>query len=111
MFRGESIGVARRVGSLPNPDRFAEGDLELYHVTPPLCGYNVVAASKALWAVRVQPAGSPEPPEDPVSTRLYGVVGEGLHVFREAPLPGSADGRTPARALADLGYQVTPGEE
>lgn len=106
MFRGDGIGVARRVGSLPNPDMFAEGDLELYHVSPPWCGYSVIAASKSLWAVRVAPADSPAPPEDPVSTTFYGVAGEGPHIFREAPLPGSADGRTPARALADLGYEV-----
>jgi hypothetical protein len=100
------FGVARRVGSMPNTDFFAEGELELYHLSPPLCGYHVVAASKSLWAMRAQPVDSPEPPEDPVSTPFYGVGGEGLYVFRETKLPGSADGRTPDRALADLGYEV-----
>lgn len=62
---------------------FAVGDMELYHVSPPLYGYNVVAASQQLWAMRAQcihPDGRIEPaePDDPVSTELYGVVGEGL---------------------------------
>ncbi|HTQ20122.1 hypothetical protein [Mycobacterium sp.] len=100
------FGVARRVGSLPNPDLFAQGDLELYELNPPLCGYRVVAASTSLWAVHVHTADSPQPPEDPVSTAFFGVKGEGLHIFRERKLPGSADGRTPAHALADLGYEV-----
>ncbi|WP_244604966.1 hypothetical protein [Mycobacterium attenuatum] len=43
-----TIGVARRVGSLPNPELFARGEIELYHVNPPLCGYSVIAASKTL---------------------------------------------------------------
>ncbi|VBA37045.1 hypothetical protein LAUMK136_01725 [Mycobacterium attenuatum] len=58
--------------------------------------------------MRVFHVDSPEPPDDPVSTAFYGVAGEGLHIFKESKLPGSADGRTPARALADLGYEVRP---
>lgn len=100
------IGVARRVGSLPNTDLFARGELELYHLSPPLCGYHVVAASMTLWAMRAHRVGSPEPPDDPVSTAFYGVAGEGPQILREAKLPGSADGRTAVRALADLGYEI-----
>ncbi|MHA7649855.1 hypothetical protein ACX9NE_08865 [Mycobacterium sp. ML4] len=65
------LGIARFVGSLPNPDIFATGDLELYHVSPPLCGFNVVAASKSLWAMHFHPPDSPKAPEDPVSTAFY----------------------------------------
>lgn len=87
------------------------GDLQLYHVNPALCGYNVVAASQTLWAMRAQciyPDGRLEPPEadDPVSTELYGVTGEGLQIDRGQKLPGSADGRNVSRALAGIGYTI-----
>lgn len=90
---------------------FAVGDMELYHVSPPLHGYNVVAASQQLWPMRVQaiyPDGRLEPaePDDPVSTELYGVVGEGLQIDGTAKLPGSADGRNVARTLASIGYTI-----
>jgi hypothetical protein len=46
-------GVARQVGSAPNEfDPFAVGDLEIYRVDPPLCGYRIIAASKSMWAMR-----------------------------------------------------------
>ena len=103
------------VGSVPHLDPvmklFAVGDLELYHVSPPLYGYNVVAASQQLWAMRAQcihPDGRIEPPEpdDPVSTELYGVVGEALQIDGTGKLPGSADGRDVARTLAAIGYTI-----
>ena len=103
------------VGSVPHLDPamklFAVGDLELYHVSPPLHGYNVVAASQQLWAMRMQlrhPDGRVEPPEpdDPVSTELYGVVGEGLQIDSTEKLPGSAEGRNVARTLAAIGYRI-----
>ncbi len=63
----------------------------------------MVAASKTHWAVRIQIP--PEPPEDPVSIAFYGVTGgEALQIVSEQKLPGSADGRSPQRALADAGY-------
>ncbi|MED5811894.1 hypothetical protein VST63_05930 [Mycolicibacterium sp. 050232] len=108
-------GIARLVGSLPHTDPvmkiLAVGDLELYHLSPPLCGYNVVAAAQTLWAMRAQciyPDGRIEPPEpdDPVSTELYGVVGEGLQIDDTDKLPGSADGRNVARTLAAIGYTI-----
>lgn len=90
---------------------FAVGDMELYHVSPPLHGYNVVAASQQTWAMRAQysyPDGRVEPPEpdDPVSTELYGVVGEGLQIDSTDKLPGSADGRGVVRTLAAMGYTI-----
>lgn len=104
---GDKVGVARRVGSLPNPDVFADGDLELDHVNPPLWGYNVIAASKSLWAVSLAPADSPAPPEDPVSSTAWP---ERVYTSSERRrCPGSADGRPPGRALADLGYEVKSG--
>jgi hypothetical protein len=102
----EFVGTARLVGTVPNTlSPFADGDLELYQLDPPMCGYRVVAASKTLWAMRIKIP--PEPPEDAVSTAFYGVTGgEGLEVVAGEKLPGSADGRSPARALADAGYLV-----
>jgi hypothetical protein len=87
------------------------GDLELYRVSPPLCGYHVFAAQRPTWALRAQyihPDGRIEPaePDDPVSTDLYGVTGEGLQIDRDAKLPGSADGRNVARTLAGIGYRI-----
>lgn len=108
-------GIARLVGSVPHTDPimklFAVGDMDLYHVSPPLHGYNVVAASQQLWAMRAQciyPDGRIEPPEpdDPVSTELYGVVGEGLQIDSSEKLPGSADGRSAVRTLAAMGYTI-----
>ena len=108
-------GIARLVGSVPHTDPimklFAVGDMDLYHVSPPLHGYNVVAASQQLWAMRAQciyPDGRIEPPEpdDPVSTELYGVVGEGLQIDNSEKLPGSADGRSVVRTLAAMGYTI-----
>jgi hypothetical protein len=106
MSEREFVGTARLVGAVPNTlTPFADGELELYQLDPPLCGYRVVAASKTLWAMRIKIP--PEPPEDPVSTAFYGVTGgEGLQVVSGEKLPGSADGRSPARALADAGYLV-----
>jgi hypothetical protein len=96
---------------VPNDDWFAVGELELYHLSPPLCGYNVVAASQTMWAMRAQMItedGRLEPPEadDPVSTDLFGVTGEGLQIDKGQKLPGSIDGRNVARALASIGYTV-----
>ncbi|MCC9183673.1 hypothetical protein MMAG44476_03377 [Mycolicibacterium mageritense DSM 44476 = CIP 104973] len=108
-------GIARLVGSVPHSDPvmklFAVGDMELYHVSPPWCGYHVVAASQQMWAMRAQcvyPDGRIEPPEpdDPVSTELYGVVGEGLQIDHTEKLPGSADGRNVVRTLAGIGYRI-----
>ncbi|HEY9304517.1 MAG TPA: hypothetical protein VIO95_09535, partial [Mycobacterium sp.] len=49
---------------------------------------------------------NPPPPEDPVSTYLYGTIGgEGLQIVWRAQLL-KADGRYPVRALAEAGYQV-----
>ncbi|WP_135453569.1 hypothetical protein [Mycobacterium sp. DL99] len=110
-----NTGFARLVGTVPHTDPimtlFAVGDLELYHVSPPLHGYNVVAASQQLWAMRAQciyPDGRIEPaePDDPVSTELYGVVGEGLQIDGTGKLPGSADGRNVSRTLAALDYRI-----
>ena len=89
----------------------AVGDMKLYHVRPPLCGYNVVAAAQTMWAMRAQciyPDGRIEPaePDDPVSTELYGVVGEALQIDGTGKLPGSADGRDVARTLAAIGDTI-----
>jgi hypothetical protein len=71
----------------------------------------VIAAQRTTWAMRAQyihPDGRIEPaePDDPVSTDLYGVTGEGLQIDRDAKLPGSADGRNVARTLAGIGYRI-----
>lgn len=103
------------VGCVPHTDPvmkiMAVGDMELYHVSPPLHGYNVVAAAQTIWAMRAQciyPDGRIEPaePDDPVSTELYGVVGEGLQIDGTEKLPGSADGRNVSRTLAAIGYRI-----
>ncbi|MEN4448647.1 hypothetical protein [Mycobacterium sp. SM3041] len=96
---------------MPNNAVFTVGDLELYQVRPPLCGYHVIAAERSMWAMRAQyidTDGSLVPPEhdDPVSTSFYGVAGEGLDIDRSVKLPGSADGRNVARALAGIGYAL-----
>ncbi len=105
-------GVARFVGTIPNDHElfgviFAK-ELELYHVDPPLCGYRVVAAAQSLYALRAVRIGDPDPPppEDPVTTTLFGTTGgEGLHVEWAREL-FEAQGRSPARALAEAGYHV-----
>lgn len=104
-------GTARLVGSIPNAELFAVGDRELYQMRPPWCGYHVVAAEQSMWAMRAQciyPGGRLEPPEpdDPVSTGIYAVAGEGLTIDRTQKLPGSANGRNVTRALAAIGYAV-----
>jgi len=49
---------------------------------------------------------NPLPPEDPVSACLFGTTGgERLQIEWKHTL-FRADGRVPARALADAGYQV-----
>ncbi|WP_149373300.1 hypothetical protein [Mycolicibacterium sp. P9-64] len=41
-------GVARLVGSSPDRvDYFQRGDLEIFRVDPPLCGYRIIAASQS----------------------------------------------------------------
>ena len=104
-------GTARLVGSIPNAELFAVGDRELYQMRPPWCGYHVVAVEQSMWAMRAQciyPDGRLEPPEpdDPVSTEIYAVAGEGLTIDRTQKLPGSANGRNVTRALAAIGYAV-----
>jgi hypothetical protein len=104
-------GVARLVGSVPNEfDPFAVGDLEIYRVDPPLCGYRIIAASKSMWAMRAQCVSADGtvsgPADDSVSTTLYGVANEGLQVEVTTKLPGTAVGRSSIRALAEIGYTV-----
>ena len=94
-----------------NKQLFAVGELKLYEMRPPLCGYHVIAVEESLWAMRAQYIDEdgnlvPPEPDDPVSTNFYGVAGEGLDVDRTRKLPGSADGRTIARALASIGYTL-----
>lgn len=105
-------GVARFVGTVRNEHRLFSviyaRELELYHVDPPLCGYRVVAAAQTLYALRAVVVGDPDPPppEDPVTTTLFGTTGgEGLHVEWGQVL-FEAEGRSPARTLAEAGYQV-----
>lgn len=82
------------------------GDLELYQLDPLLCGYRVVAAAQCIYPMRPTYVGDPTPPDDPVSTYLYGVAGgEGLQIEWKDEL-FKADGRVPARALAAAGYRV-----
>jgi hypothetical protein len=107
-----SSGVARFVGTVPNDHEIFSirypDDLELYELDPPLCGYRIVAAAQSMYAMRAAWIGDPDPPppDDPVSTRLYGTTGgEGLQIVWKDELL-KADGRTPARALAEAGYQV-----
>jgi hypothetical protein len=106
------VGVARFIGTLPNDHEifgviYAK-ELELYHVDPPLGGYRVVAAAQRLHAMRAVVIGDPDPPppDDPVTTALFGTTGgEGLHIAWSDQL-FEAKGRSPARTLADAGYQV-----
>ena len=112
MSDSASSGIARFVGTVPNDHEIFRviypGDLELYHLDPPLCGYRIVAAAQSIHAMRAQLLGDPNPPppEDPVSTYLYGTTGgEGLQIEWRHEL-FKADGRIPTRALADAGYQV-----
>ncbi|MGA8543632.1 MAG: hypothetical protein WB785_00025 [Mycobacterium sp.] len=105
-------GVARFVGTVPNDHEIFgviyPDDLELYHLDPPLCGYRIVAAAQSIYAMHARLLGDPDPPlpEDPVSTYLYGTTGgEGLQIVWKDELL-KADGKIPARALAEAGYQV-----
>ncbi|MGA5464929.1 hypothetical protein [Mycobacterium sp. NPDC050041] len=106
------VGIARYVGSVPrNPDDWAAlmdaADVQLYRVDPPLTGHRVVAATQSMWAIRLRCVGEDGPDEDPVSTTIYGVTGgEGVRVDRDRPLAETADGKCPARALAELGYAI-----
>jgi hypothetical protein len=95
MSERKFVGVARLMGSVPNTvDKWiAVGDMGLYHLDPPLCGYRVVAVSQTIWAMRAHIP--PEPPDDPVSTTFYGVTGESLQIDPDQKLPASADGRSP----------------
>jgi hypothetical protein len=104
------FGSARFLGAVPNDhEMFAviyPNDLELYEVDPPLSGYRVVAAAQSLYAVHVRLPGDPTPPDDPVSTTLFGTTGgEKLRIEWQHKL-FRADGKAPARALADAGYRV-----
>lgn len=108
----DQAGVARFVGKIRNDHEIFRviypNDLELYHLDPPLCGYAIVAAAQTIYAMRAQLLGDPNPPppDDPVSTSLYGTTGgEGLQIVWKDQL-FKADGRTPARALGEAGYQV-----
>lgn len=104
-------GTARFLGTaLDNRSEISKimavGDIELYHVDPPLRGYSVVAAEQRIWAVRARFVGDPTPPDDPVSTSLYGVGGgESAQVEWRSKLH-HADGRNVARTLAEAGYRV-----
>lgn len=129
-----NVGVARYVGSVPKASvpndldeltSFVEatplekrvrrslesyvasrevGDVELYHVDPPLEGFHVIAATQMLWAICI---GEDGPVDDPVSTTFYGVSGgESVRIERDHPLTDTADGRNPVNALADLGYVI-----
>lgn len=105
-------GVARFIGTVRNDHEIFSimypDDLELYHVDPPLSGYRIVAAAQSMYAMHARVLGDPDPPppEDPVSTRVYGTTGgEGLRIeWRHELL--RVDGRVPARALAEAGYRV-----
>jgi hypothetical protein len=108
----ESIigGVARLVGLSPDKvEYFQRGDLEIYRVDPPLCGYRIIAAAMSPYAMGAQYIDADGKvhgrKDDPVSTTLYGVADEALRVGANTKLT-SADGSYPARALAELGYTV-----
>ena len=110
MLEFGTVGVARLLGTVPNDHEIFRimypEDLLLYQVDPPLCGYRVVAAAQHIYAVRVRFVGDPTPPDDPVSTTLYGTSGgEGLQIEWKRQLL-RADGRSPVRALTDAGYRV-----
>ena len=105
-------GIARYVGSVPGDGSVLSrlldvGDVALYHVQPPLAGYHVVAAAQTSWAVRMRVVGDEGPADDPVSTMLFGVDGgEAAQIDRAVPLCDPVNGRTPERALKELGYSV-----
>ena len=110
MSEMEISGVARFLGTVPNDHPIFRvmyrDDLELYQLDPPLGGYRVVAAAKSMYAMRVRYVGDPTPPDDPVSTSLFGATGgEELQIEWKNKL-FKADGRAPVRALADAGYRV-----
>lgn len=104
-------GTARFVGLAPdNADAvlkiMAVGNVELYHVAPPLGGYSVVAAVETMWAMRARFVSDPTPPEDPVSTRLYGVTGGEAARIESYDELHRADGRNIARTFAEAGYRL-----
>lgn len=106
----EIAGVARFLGTVPNDHRIFQimypDDLELYQLDPPLGGYRVAAAARCVPARRPTYVGDPIPPEDPVSTYLYGTTGgEGLQIEWKDELLKAA-GRAPVRALSEAGYRV-----
>jgi hypothetical protein len=103
-------GVARLLGTVRNDHQIFRimypEDLLLYEVDPPLCGQRVIAAAQSIWAMRARFIDDPTPPDDPVSTTLFGVAGgEGLQVEWGHQLL-RVNGRSPVRALADAGYRV-----
>ncbi|MBB5164847.1 hypothetical protein [Mycobacterium sp. AZCC_0083] len=92
-------GVARLVGLSPEKvDYFQRGDLEIYRVDPPLCGYRIIAAATSPYAVHAQYIDADGKVhgrrDDPVSTTLYGVANEALQVHPNTKLT-SADGSYP----------------
>jgi hypothetical protein len=105
-------GSARFLGTVRNDheifSQLYSDSLELYQLDPPLAGFRVVAAGQGMWAMRVAVAGDGEPPprDDPVMTTLFGTTGgESLQILWQDKLL-EAGGRTPARALAEIGYRV-----
>jgi len=84
----------------------AVGDVELYHLDPPLHGYSVVAAAQTLWALRAQFIGDPTPPDDPVSTSVFGVAGGESADVDWHILLYRADGRNVVRTFAEAGYRL-----
>jgi hypothetical protein len=110
MSDSATSGVARFIGTVTNSHEIFSliyaDDLELYELDPPLCGYRIVAAAQTSYAMHARYIGDPTPPDDPVSTSFYGTSGgEGLQIEWRPELL-KADGRAPARALAEAGYQV-----
>ena len=103
-------GIARLVGLSPDKvELFQRGDLEIYRVDPPLCGYRIIAAATSPYAMHAQYIDADGKVhgrrDDPVSTTLYGVANEALQMGASTKLT-SADGSYPTRALAELGYTV-----
>jgi hypothetical protein len=103
-------GLARLVGLSPEKvEYFQRGDVEIYRVDPPLCGYRIIAAAMSPYAMHAQYIDADGKVhgrrDDPVSTTLYGVANEALQVDASTKFD-SADGSYPKRALAELGYTV-----
>jgi hypothetical protein len=110
MSDSATSGVARFIGTVTNSHEIFSliyaDDLELYELDPPLCGYRIVAAAQTSYAMHARYIGDPTPPDDPVSTSLFGTSGgEGLQIEWRPELFKGA-GRAPVRALAEVGYQV-----